>query len=272
MSVRFRDAIVISGTIVGIKKKLQRWFESTDTLDVERRSPMVQKTVRVLTMAILMVGAIGFVPANDVAHFTNLGFSPDSRIFMFAQYGIDTETGGPFAEIYTVDVPTNSFVSDGVESATYSTTVTPGQDGRSALYTLIPDVSNLVSRYRINHISQGRPIYLYVNGQEPRSQIEFRDFESGNRYSIVLEQDATGNGSNGSAAFYLDVSVTLDDGRKFDHRVGRPGYFRPGINRYRIHQALIAPDDRSLIVVVEKITNTDGGERIRYMVETVRLY
>lgn len=233
---------------------------------------MVQKTIRVLAMAIFVLGAVGFVDANDVAHFTNLGFSPDSRVFMFAQYGIDTGSGAPYAEIYTVDVPANSFVSGGVERATYSTVVSPGQDGRSALFTLLPSVSDMVERYRINHISQGRLIYLFVNGEEPRSQIEFRDFESGNRYSIVLVQESRGSGESGSAAFYLDVAVTLDNGRRIEHRVGRPGYFRDGVNSYVIRQALLAPDDRSLVVVIERVTDTDGGERVRYMVETVRLY
>lgn len=233
---------------------------------------MIQKTIRVLATAIFLLGTIGATQANDVAHFTNLGFSPDSRIFMFAQYGMDTDTGGPFAEIYTVDVPSNTFVPGGVERASYRTALSPGQDGASALYTLLPEVSTIVDRYRINHISQGRLIYLYVNGETPPGQIEFRDFESGNRYSIVLEQESRGTGESGSAAFYLDVAVTLADGRRIDHRVGRPGYFRTGVNRYLIRQAFLAPDDRSLIAVIERITDSDDGMQVRYMVETVRLY
>jgi predicted secreted protein len=233
---------------------------------------MIQKFKCVLIAAVLLIGATGYTAANDVASFTNLGFSADSRVFMFAQYGINVESGYPFAEIYTVDVAANSFVSGGVTRQTYPIRVSPGQDGIGALYTLLPTVKPLVDRYNLSHVAQGRLIYLFVNGQEPRSQIEFRDFESGNRYSIVLHQDSAGGGTSGRAAFYLDVTLTRSDGRRFEHRVGRPGYFRDGFNRYRISQAILGPDDRSLVVVIEKITDIDGGQRIRYMVETVRLY
>ncbi len=269
---RLRDARVIAGTIVVILKKLQYEQRSSDTDLVERQNPMIQKMRRLLAGAIVLLTTTVSLSANDVAQFANLGFSPDSRVFMFAQYGIHGDSGQPFAEIYTVDVPGNVFTNGGVARETFTTPITPGQDGRSALYSLLPEVQDQVSRHRIDHINQGRLIYLFVNGEEPRSQIEFRDFESGNRYSIVLEQDSQGEGETGRAAFYLDVALTLSNGRRYEHRVGRPGFFRDGVSRYRILQAILAPDDRSLVVVVERITDTATGARIRYMVETVRLY
>ena len=232
---------------------------------------MVQKNIRHAVVILLLVTIAGTVSAGDAARFVNLGFSPDSRVFMFAQHGISEENGFPFAEIYTVDVPDNSFVSGGVARETYSTALSPGQDGSGALYTLLPTVRTVVDRYRINHLRQGRLVYLLVNGEEVRERIEFRDFESGNRYDIRITQESRGSGASVRAAFHLDISTELANGTTITRRVGRPGYFRDDIDRYRINQVIVAPDERSLVVVVERIRDTGSGTRIRYMVETVRL-
>ena len=46
--------------------------------------------------------------AGDKANFVNLGFSTNSRYYMFAQYGLDTDTYYPYAEIL-VSCNTTSF-------------------------------------------------------------------------------------------------------------------------------------------------------------------
>lgn len=232
---------------------------------------MVHKNTRHVFVVLLLIAITGFAYAGDAARFVNLGFSPDSRTFMFAQHGIAAENGFPFAEIYTVDVPNNSFVSGGVVRETYDTPISPGQDGSGALFTLLPDLHNVVSRYRINHLTQGRLIYLLVDGAEVRERIEFRDFETGNTYTISISQDRRGSGDSVRASFYLDVVGTLSNGTELEHRVGRPGYYRDDIDRYRISQVIMAPDERSIVVVIERIRETSSGLRIRYMVETVRL-
>ncbi len=45
------------------------------------------------------------------------------------------------------------------------------------------------------------------------------------------------------------------------------------MKRYSIRQIILAPDEKSLVVVVEKqeSNGTPGGYSARYMVETVRL-
>jgi predicted secreted protein len=53
--------------------------------------------------------------------------------------------------------------------------------------------------------------------------------------------------------------------------VGRPSYYRDGINRYQIRQVVAAPDENSLVIVVERITDSSSGRHIRYMVETLTL-
>lgn len=231
---------------------------------------MIQMRTRSIACIAFLVAAIGSVGASDVARFVNLGFSPDSRVFMFAQHGISQNSNTPYADVFTVDVPQNSFVSGGVISETYQTPISPGQDGTGALFTLLPRLQPVVSRFGVNHLAQGRPVYIRVNGEETRDRIEFRDFESGSRYVITMTQEARGEGTDGSAAFYLDVEIRHANGTSTTHRVGRPGFFRTGVNRYRVGQVLVAPDERSLIMVVERVTDTPAGRQVRFMVETLR--
>lgn len=232
---------------------------------------MVHKKIRHVLILLLLIMVAGSISAGDVARFVNLGFSSDSGIFMFAQHGIAVEEGFPFAEIYTVDVPGNRFVSNGVFRETYATPLSPGQDGSGALYNLLPELHDVVQYYQVNHLRQGRLIYLLVDGAEVRERIEFRDFETSNRYDIRITQEQRGSGSDVRAAFHIDVTAELADGTVIDHRVGRPGYFREDIDRYRINQVIVSPDERSLVIVVERIRDTAAGKRVRYMVETVKL-
>ncbi|HKK47618.1 MAG TPA: DUF2259 domain-containing protein [Alkalispirochaeta sp.] len=226
---------------------------------------------RTISIVLLMFLSLSVTYAGDVAHFINLGFSPDSRVFMFAQHGITQEESNPFAEIYTVDVPRNRFISTGVASREYDVPISPGQDGSGALYSLLPEVRPTIEEYEVDHLYQGRLIYLLVNGQEPRPRIEFRDFETNDSFTITMTQNARGNGPEGSAAFHLDVTAQLSDGTEIAQRVGRPDYYRDGVNRYQIRQVVAGPDGDSLIIVVERITDSASGRHIRYMVETLTL-
>lgn len=207
--------------------------------------------------------------AGDVATFVNLGFSEDSRTFMFAQYGIEDETTIPFAEIYVVDVPENSFVPEGTLTATYDLPLSPGQDGSGALYNLLPRARTLITEYNVNHLRQGRLVYLLVNGEEPKSEISFRDFRSGNRYEVQLVQEERSEGDTVSAAFHILLTVIRENGDSREYTVGLPDFFREGVNRYQIRQILHAPNERGIVFVVEKIADTDSGREVRYMVETV---
>lgn len=218
--------------------------------------------------AVLLLSALS-VSAGDVASFVNLGFSEDSRVFMFAQYGIERDTSRPFAEIYTVDVPENVFVSSGVRRRTFDIDLTPGQNGSGALYTLLGDSQDLVNEYEINHLHKGRLVYLLVNGEEPKSDIQFRDFNTGNRYEISLRQSAEGEGEEARASFHIQLTVVRGDGDIQAFTIGRPGYFREGVSRYRISQVLLSPEESSLVFVVQKEYMGEDGQTIRYMVETV---
>lgn len=234
---------------------------------------MVKNGLRMSMVVFLLVAAIGTASAGDVARFTNLGFSPDSRIFMFAQHGITQRDGKPFAEVYLVDVPDNVFVPGGVRTRVFDRAVSGGHDGSGALFTLLPELHSSVTAHRVDHLELGRIVYLLVNGEtEPdRSRIEFRDFRTNRHYTISVTQNARGRGPEGSAAFHLDLRVRYPDGTVVERQVGRPSLYREGVNRYRVGRVIVGPDDRSLVIVMERITDTPGGRQIRYMVETVRL-
>lgn len=227
---------------------------------------MLKRSLAVI--AVFLISALS-VFAGDVASFVNLGFSEDSQVFMFAQYGIERDTSRPFAEIFTVDVPDNVFVDDGVKRRTFDVDLTPGQNGSGALYTLLGDSQSLIERYGIDHLAPGRIVYLLVNGEEPKSEIQFRDFNTGNRYEISLVQMAEGEGEDARASFHIQLTVVFSDGDVNAFTVGRPGYFRDGVSRYRISQVFLSPDEQSLVFVVQKEYNGEDGKSIRYMVETV---
>ena len=63
---------------------------------------------------ILILSMCLSVFAGDVAEYTDLGFSPDGKYFVFAQYGVTDKDFEPYAEIYTVDVAKNDFVKNAV--------------------------------------------------------------------------------------------------------------------------------------------------------------
>jgi predicted secreted protein len=59
------------------------------------------------------LAAVSFLPpakAADIAEHRILGFSPDSRVFAFEEFGIQDGSGFPFANIYFIDTETDSWL------------------------------------------------------------------------------------------------------------------------------------------------------------------
>ncbi|HUX49202.1 MAG TPA: DUF2259 domain-containing protein [Spirochaetia bacterium] len=219
--------------------------------------------------SMLFLGAAFAVWAGDVAVFTNLGFSPDSRVFMFAQYGLDNTK--PFAELYAVDVQSNTFEPDGVQKRTFDVHIYPGQDGSGALYTLLEQNIPLIRKYHIDHLALGRIVYILIDGQDPKSHIEFRDFNTGNSYTVDLIQRAQTAGQPVGASFHIVLTANLKDGTSKTFTIGLPGFIRAGVTAYRIRQIILSPDEKSLVFVVDKEYKSDNGNNIRYMVETISI-
>ena len=223
---------------------------------------------RCFALGALLVVITSVAVGGDVATFENLGFSRSAEVFAFGQYGVAVDTGRPFAEIYLVDIAKNDFVADGVFRHASEALLSLGQDGRGALFTALGRARPQLDHRQIDHLATGRPIYVLINGSEDLSRLTFRDFHSNNHYDVHLVQESRRRDGAVSAAFHLDITITRPGGTVRTARVGRPSFYRDGVVGYRITQILVGPDERSIVVVVER-RSPDGT--IRYMVETARI-
>jgi predicted secreted protein len=208
--------------------------------------------------------------AGDTAVFVDLGFSADGRTYMFGQYGVQSGTLRPWAELYAVDVQSNNFVPGGKISYTHDGSVVAGHDGSGALYRIIARNTTLADRYNVSFLLQGQLLYVSMeNGVGPGGEtIEFRDFEKADSFRATL---VSGFGTEGSS-FSINLQRINRDGSSRNYTVGNAAIRRPGIVSYRIRRVLAAPRNGSLIFVIEmKKQNSDGSTDIRYMVETLRL-
>ena len=211
--------------------------------------------------------------AGDSAVFADLGFSPDGKIFMFAQYGVQSGTLKPWADLFVVDVARNNFVSGGKVSYIHDAPVIAGQDGSGALYRIIAKNANMADQYRINFLNQGQPLYIAMNGGSagPGENIEFRDFISGNSYKANLVPYTEGSGQNLKSSFFINLESSSAANVRRTYTVGNPQIKRDLIEEYRIKKVMIAPTDGSMIFVIEMKKQSANGFDIRYMIEAVRL-
>lgn len=223
----------------------------------------------VTAACVFLIASAAF--AGDVAQFVNLGFSGDSSIFMFGQYGILDDSSRPYAEIYLVDVPANDFVLNGVHRRVFETPVSLGHDGSAALHRLVREQATLIEENRVDHVDQGRIIYVLIDGATPEPSLSFRDFRRDVRYDVELLQDARGTGTDVSAAFHIELRVDYGDGRVKTRRIGLPDFYREGVESYLIRQILLTPDESGIVFVVEMRRPTENGRAVRYMVETSSL-
>jgi predicted secreted protein len=235
---------------------------------------MLRKKTIYLVLTVLIFS--GFrLWAGDNASFVDLGFSPDGRIYMFAQYGVESDTLRPWAELAVVDVPKNNFVPGGRVSYTHTGTVTNGQDGSGALYRLIARNGALADRYGVDYLRQGSPLYISLENSDKAGDggeiIEFRDFQAGVSYTATLIPTLEGGGSAMKSSFFINLERTARNGSKRTYTVGTPTVKRPLISSYRIRKVMVAPQDGSLIFVIEMKRPGDGGFDIRYMAEALKL-
>jgi predicted secreted protein len=226
---------------------------------------------RLILIGVLILIALLPVAAGDVATFVNLGFSEDSSVFMFGQYGVIDGEERPYAEIYTVNVHKNAFVKDGVSKKVYDDEAQPGQDGSGGLFNLLHSVAPQVRNYSVDHLKTGRLVYVHVDGNKPKQRIEFRDFYRGNSYVLTLVQQKFGSGKDVSASFHINLAVTSKGGATRTYTLGIPDFRRKGVLSYRIQEVVFSPAESGLVVVVEKELWDEQGKDIRYMVETTSL-
>jgi predicted secreted protein len=219
--------------------------------------------------------AVSALWAGDAATFVDLGFSANGHYYTFGQYGVESGSLKPWAELYIVDVPKNNFVSGGRLSYVHAAPIILGQDGSGALYTLLAANGSLFKKYGIDFLRQSRPLYLSMEAnagsQVDNTPIEFRDFESGDAFTASIVSLVEGTGEALKSSFFINLERTKADGSKKKYVVGTPQIKRPLIAAYRICRVMIAPQDGSMIFVIEMTKKSASGNDIRYMVEALRL-
>jgi hypothetical protein len=166
-------------------------------------------------------------------------------------------------------------VAGGKVSYTHTRAVTNGQDGSGALYRLIAREGALADRYGIDFLLQGQPLYISLETSDRAGDggeiIEFRDFQAGASFKAALIPTLEGSGNNLKSSFFINLERTARDGSKRSYAVGSPRVKRPLVSSYRIRKVMIAPQDGSLIFVIEMKKSGSGGFDIRYMAEALRL-
>ena len=231
---------------------------------------MINRKALFALAAIFCLNAAG-IRAGDTASFVDLGFSPDGRTYMFAQYGVLANSLKPWADLFIVDVSRNNFVSDGKFSYVHDGPVVSGQDGSGALYRAIARSGPAAEKYQINYCFQGQPLYIAMDDAGGAEHVEFRDFQSGASFRASMVSHAEGSGAALQSSFYINLERTARDGSKKNYTVGTPALKRPLVASYRIRKVMIAPRDGSMIMVIEMKKQEGGDSTIRYMVEALRL-
>jgi predicted secreted protein len=229
-----------------------------------------------LVAALLLTFGASTLWAGDVAVFKNLGFSPDSRYFQFAQYGIDANTQNPWVETYTVDVVKNDFVKGGNARSSFPVGVTLGDDGLKALLAHLEKYGPARAQWKLDYLQQGRPIYFRVTGEstpQDYDNLQVLDYKTGRQYIATVKKTLTPVGSAMTSSFFITLEVKDKAGTSLGtYKVGNPQVVRKGVQNYTIVQMILTPNERNLIFVIEKEENDQkGGLNLRTMVETVTL-
>ncbi|MGA2763508.1 MAG: DUF2259 domain-containing protein [Spirochaetia bacterium] len=221
---------------------------------------------RLAPIGVLILLVTFAASAGDIARFVNLGFSPDSRYFMFGQYGILEKASTPWADVSIVDVKANAFVPRGIHKVSSSRQLDPGSDAIGAVFDALEESRVQVAQHRIHHLLTGRMLYILVDGTPAPDTVDFRDFQTGRSYDVTLTQSPAAG--EAGASYSLAISVTEKDGKVRAYKAGDPSLRRPGVKAYHMKEILLAPDGASLVFLIQKEEQDSRGNNIRYMVET----
>ena len=211
-----------------------------------------------------------FVFAGDAAAFVDLGFSTDNQTYVFGQYGKTDKSFQAYAEIYTVDMKKNDFVSNGVFKNTGSNAVT----GKELFSELVSRNKSFLSAYTLHPVRPESVLYIREDdSKNPAEEIVFKDFSNPAAsvfYHVRLVPLYEGTGSKTKSSFYIVAEKKQENGTLLARFVaGNPDIKRDGVTGYTIDQIFAAPDGSGIVFVVEKTVADSTGISIRYMVETV---
>jgi len=224
--------------------------------------------MRKLSLLIVFFVGSHFLFASDVANFVNIGFSGDSRYFMFAQYGV-TETV-VYSDIFAVDVLNNNFVTNGVNKREYPVKAYSMDDGSGAFFKGLLASSQILQKIGIDPLLKGRCLYVNINST-PTHSVDFRDFKTGERYKINLREKSEIKAGVYESSFSVNIMVEKDGSSSKTYTAGSPGIVRKGVKGYSIKTIFLSPDEKNMVLVIERIEVNKNDVSVRYMVETLPL-
>lgn len=214
--------------------------------------------------------------AGDAAAFVDLGLSSDGRTYVFAEYGKTDRQFQGYAEIYTVDIEKNDFISGGVFK-TAPSAATVSKSGKEVYEELYSKASWNLKKYNLKPVNPDNLLYVRDDRREEGKEIIFKDFEGSTVeqpvfYHINLVKNIEGTGDNLRSSFFIGLEKQDEKGRVISRNVvGSPDIKRKNVIEYTIDRVFSDKSGRNLVFVVEKKVSDVNGISIRYMVETIRL-
>ena len=221
----------------------------------------MKKTVFLVLLFLNIVA----IYAGDIANFVNLGFSKDGSKFAFGIHGVKDKTYQAYANIYLIDANTNDFLENGVFK-TSPTKATYSLDSKTVFLDLQHRATPYLKKYGIIQEREGRPIYSQTEKTKDDSTLMFRDFETGDEYTIVLHSKSV---SNTQSSFHITCDVINTNGNKRSYNVGHPDIVRTGTKSYSIKKIII--EGSTLVFIIEKKELEKGGDSVRFMAEVIKL-
>ncbi len=211
--------------------------------------------------------------AGDAAAFNDIGFSKDGRIYIFGQYGKTDKKYQPYAEIYTIDVERNEYVSGEVYK---NLEPMSSRSGKQIYEDLFARHYLDIKRYDCKTADAENVLYVCEDiNKKGTDEIRFRNFdgnESGSVYKVQLVPTFYGKGIESRSSFYINLDIEDESGNLVKkYKIGSPDIKRKGVTGYKIVRIFRDSSKKGLVFVVEKTVEDSTGTSIRYMVETIRM-
>jgi predicted secreted protein len=158
-----------------------------------------------------------------------------------------------------------------VHKGLYAVGLEPGWNPSGAFFKLFTGASGAATRYKIDHLQQGRLIYLSINGEEGEDALNFRDYKTQDQWELKLDQKAVEKDGVTSSSFGIELVFTSAAGKKSSLKIGNPQIQRRNVLSYAMRQVIVAPDGKTVVILVERRERLGQATGLRYMVETFRL-
>ncbi|MBR1721115.1 MAG: DUF2259 domain-containing protein [Treponema sp.] len=230
---------------------------------------------RLLLSGIILLAGLEIF-AGDAAAFVDLGISADGRTYAFGEYGKTDKLFQGYAEIYTVDIEKNDFVS-GEVFKTLPSENTSLKSGKVIFEELRDKAAWKLRKYDFKPVDAENLLYVRDDKKAGESEIIFKDFEGSTVeqsvfYHIKLVKTVSGSGNSLYSSFFITLEKKDGEGNIISRNVvGSPDIKRKKVTDYKIDRIFSDRTGRNLVFVVEKTLSDVNGSSIRYMVETIRL-